>query len=134
MRRGEILDGPRRYDACGVYRFMAAVIVLFDVIHVHRLGDARHLIKLAQIVRKVRIIRDAAQVALEVPMIDRVEPDKCREETPVGLGDPGACEIALFSEPFFQPVELLEQRRNLFLVDILFGGKPRLVDALFTLS
>jgi|TARA_R100000322_G_scaffold22153_3_gene14748 DNA-binding transcriptional regulator/RsmH inhibitor MraZ len=66
MRGIEVEDRPGGDNARRVDRLVAAVMVLLDVGEVHRLRDARHLIKLAQIVRKVRIVGDAAEVALEV--------------------------------------------------------------------
>ena len=79
---------PARAARCRVGLIVrhAHVIVPLDVIHVHGLGDARHLIEVAQIVRQVRIVGDAAQVAFEVAVIDRVEADERGEQPPVGLG------------------------------------------------
>ncbi len=51
MRRGKIELRSERHDAAGIDLFVAAVIVLLDVIHVHGLGHARHLVEIAQIVR-----------------------------------------------------------------------------------
>ena len=45
---------------------MALEVMLTDVIHIDGLGDARHLIQLAQICTQVRIVRDTAAVGLEV--------------------------------------------------------------------
>ena len=109
VRRGEIELGAERHDAGRVHLALAAVIVPLDVIDVHGLGDARHLIEIAQIVRQVRIVDDAPQVALEVAVIDRVEADQRREQPPVGLGQARAGEIALPRQP---PLQLVERRRT----------------------
>jgi hypothetical protein len=69
--------------------------VRLDVINAHRRGDAGHLIELAQIVREIWVIDDAAEVAFEVAVIDRVEANKRREQPPVRLGDDRARDIAL---------------------------------------
>lgn len=50
VRQREIEHRPDRHDAGRVHVAMAAVIVPLDVIEAHGLGDARHLIKLAQII------------------------------------------------------------------------------------
>ena len=50
VRQHEIEHRPDRHDAGRVHVAMAAVIVPLDVIEAHGLGDARHLIKLAQII------------------------------------------------------------------------------------
>lgn len=74
---------------------MAAVIVRLDVVQAHRACDPWDLIEVAQIVRQVRIIGDAAQVALEMADIDRVEADQRGEQPPIGLGDAVTDEITL---------------------------------------
>jgi hypothetical protein len=50
VRLREIEHWPDRHDAGRVHIAVAAVIVPLDVIEAHGLGDARHLIKLAQII------------------------------------------------------------------------------------
>ena len=95
MRRGEVELGAERHDAGRVHLALAAVVVPLDVIDADGLGDARHLIEIAEIIRQVRVVGDAAQVALEVAVIDRVEADQRGEQPPVGFGHPRAGEIAL---------------------------------------
>ena len=65
---------------------MADVIMLLDMVHVHRGGDAGVLIKVTHIVGKVRVIGNAPQVAFEMPDIDGVKTDQCRKQPPVRLG------------------------------------------------
>jgi hypothetical protein len=60
--------------------------VPLDVIHVDGVGNAGRLIKLAQIIRQVRVVDDAAQIAFEVAVIDRVKTDQRREQPPIGFG------------------------------------------------
>ena len=62
---------------------------------VHRPGDARRLIQIAQIVGQARVIRDAALVAFEMPHIDRVETHKGREQPPIGFRQCISHQIAL---------------------------------------
>src|SRR5690349_18241441 len=95
VRRLEIERGPEWYDAARIDVAHADVIVALDVIHVHRVGDARHLIEFAQVVRQVRIVDDAAQIALEVAVIDRVKSKYRGEQPPVRFGQRRAAEIAL---------------------------------------
>jgi len=42
---------------------------------IHRRGDAKPLVDVTRIRRQIGIVGDAADVALEMPGIDRVEPD-----------------------------------------------------------
>ena len=95
MRRRIIDLRPDRHDARRVDRRVAAVIVRLDVVQVDRLGHARHLVEVAQVVRQVRIVGDPPQIALEMPDIDRIETDERREQPPVGLGDAVPDKVAL---------------------------------------
>jgi hypothetical protein len=98
VRRGEIQFGADRHDAGRVHLAVTRIIVGLDVIQVHRLGDARHLIQLAHIVRQVGIVFDAADVAFEVAVINGIEADERGEQAPVGFGQCRADEIALRCE------------------------------------
>ena len=50
-----------------------------DVIDADRLGDSRLLIEIEHVTVEVWIVDDAAKVALEMAVIDDVEPDKRAE-------------------------------------------------------
>ena len=60
VRRGKVELRPDRHDAGRVHLALAAVIVPLDLLEADGLGDARHLIKIAQIIRQVRDIRRCA--------------------------------------------------------------------------
>ena len=108
---------------------MAHVVVALDVLHVHGPGDARHLVELAGIAPKIRIIDQAAPVALEVVVVDRVEAHQGGEGAPVGLGDARAGQVALPGQTRLQFVEGGEEGVEGFLVGSLAGGEAGLVDA-----
>src|SRR5687767_2747731 len=75
VRRGEVdrrTGRAKRHDAGGVYALLTAVIVTLDVLEVQRAGDAGLLVEVAQVVRQVRVVDNALQVALEVIVIDHV--------------------------------------------------------------
>ena len=59
------------------------VVVTFDVIEVHRIRNAINLIEIAEIPVQVRVISDPSDVAFEMAMVDRVEPDQRHEKPPV---------------------------------------------------
>ena len=58
-----------------------------DVIEVDRVGDAWLLIQIHQVTPQNRVIDDAPKVALEMAVINHVEPDKRAKKSPVGLDD-----------------------------------------------
>ena len=79
MRFIKIDDGSDRHNSGGIDVSLTAVIVPLDLIDADGLGYTGHLIKVAQVTPEVGIIGDAPQVALEVPVIDRVEAHEGRE-------------------------------------------------------
>ena len=115
MRRFEIQRRAERHDAARIDVAHADVIVPLDVIHVHRLGHARHLIKLAHIVRDVRIVDDAAQVAFEMAVVDGIKANQRREQSPIGFGQALAAQISVCCEPVLQPVRRRKERAYDFL-------------------
>ena len=72
---GEIEHRPDWNNAGRVNIVMSNVVMTFDVIEVHRLGDARLLVEIAQIAIEVRVIDDASDVTFEVSVIDRIKPN-----------------------------------------------------------
>jgi len=95
---------------------------------IHRVGDPRPLVQLAQPVGEVRIVLDAPQVALEVAVVHRVEADERGEQSPVGLGQVLTGEIAQLVEATLQPVQRTEYLREGLLIGFLAGGKAGPVD------
>ena len=76
MRRQKIELRPQRHDAGWIHVALAAVIVPLDVVHVDGRGDAALLIEIAQVIREIGVVDDAAQIAFEVAVVDRVEADE----------------------------------------------------------
>ena len=91
----EIKRGTNRHDASGINFGMRHVIMPLDVIEVDRLSDAGQLIKVHQITLQVRVIDNAADVALKMAVINNIEPNERAEESPVGF-DNALEEIAAF--------------------------------------
>ena len=85
MRTSEIKLRTERNDARRVDVIVCDVIVTFDVVEVYRLGNARQLVEIKQKTVEVRVINDSAEIAFEVDVIDRVEPDQCTKEPPICL-------------------------------------------------
>src|SRR6185295_6035816 len=72
--RGHEIDlRTARDDAARVQLAMAAVIMPADMVEIHGLGHARHLVQLARIRPQVRIFDQLPAVALEVAVIHGVE-------------------------------------------------------------
>ena len=125
MRFCEIEDRSFRHYAGRVDAIVAPVVVLFYVVHVDGLRDAWLLIEVLQVTPQVRVVHDAPQVALEVAVVDGVEAHERREETPVGLRDAVAAQVASRREDFFPVVQGIEELRYGLLVGFLSGGPER---------
>ena len=64
---------------------MAAVIVVTDMRKTYRLGDARHLVKVAQETVQIEVIADAPFIAFKMRHIHRVEPYQRRPQADIRL-------------------------------------------------
>src|SRR5690348_2701741 len=76
VRSSEIDGRSDRDNARRIDHRVARVIVPLDVREAYRARDSRCLIKITGVSPQVWIIDDAPQVALEVAVVNRVEPDQ----------------------------------------------------------
>src|SRR6516162_11591351 len=81
--RGKIDTRAGRDDTGRIDSAVAAVIVPLDMIKMHRLGHAGHLIERARIVPQFREVHQAITIALEVAVVDRIETCQRSEQPPV---------------------------------------------------
>ena len=58
------------YDAAGIDRAMAAVVVVLDVVHEHGLRDARLLVKITGVGPQVGVVDNAPEITLEMADIN----------------------------------------------------------------
>lgn len=72
------------------------------------------------------IIDQPPDVALEVPDIDRIEADQCREQADIGLGESVSEEKAPVGKPLLEPVQRVEQRNYGFPWESCVVAKPAL--------
>ena len=108
---------------------MGKVVVPFDVIEIHRPGDAWLLVEIEQIALQVGIIDNAAHGAFEMAVIDRIETNQRAKEPPVGLHDAVAEEVALLGEARLEFVQRGEEFASGRFITFLRGGKAGFVDA-----
>jgi len=66
---------------------VAHVVVALDVAEIDGLGDARDLVDVAGVGPEVAVIDDAPDVALEMTMVDGIEPDERGEQPDIGFGE-----------------------------------------------
>ena len=103
-------------------------------IEVHGFGDAGHLIKIAQVTRQFRIVRNSTLVALEMADIHRVETHQRCKETPIRLRQTISNQETLRPQTFFEEIQGFEQFDKGFLVGFLRGGEAGFVDPVIHLS
>ncbi len=130
MRSVQPKGRPFGNDAVAVDLPVAGVVVALDMGKVHRFGDARPLVQLAQPVRQVRIVLDSAQVALEMAEVHRIEAHGRGEQAPVGFRQVFPGQITLFAQPPFDPIQLAKQLVECLFIRLLCGGEARAVYAI----
>src|SRR5947208_15044515 len=72
------------------------IIMALDVIEINGVSYSGLLIQIHQVALQIRVINDAAQVALEMAVINHVEPDKRAKKSPVGFDNAIPEQIPLF--------------------------------------
>src|SRR5690242_7718441 len=100
-----------------------------DLIDAHGLGDVWHLIEIAGVIPQIGIVGDPPQVALEVAVIDAVEPHQRSEQPPVRLGSLSSHQIALPRKPLLKLVERLENTAGGFFISLLGGRETGAINA-----
>src|SRR5215813_13692520 len=123
MRGAEIEFGTERYDPARIEIGHAAVITELNRRYVDGLGDTCHLIDVAQIIRKIAIIGDTPQIALEVAVIDRIEAGQGRKQAQIGLGEAVVNKVALMAELLLDLVQSPKQPAEARFVSLLALGK-----------
>src|SRR3954470_13586322 len=90
MGLGKVQRWSDGNDAGRVDLLVSHVVMAFDVIEIHRFGDAWLLIEIHQVAPKIFVIHNPPHVALEMSVIHGVEADECAEEPPIRLDDTGS--------------------------------------------
>src|SRR5882724_3466482 len=120
---------PEWDDSGGINFGVRHVIMTLDMIEINRLGDTGLLIQVHKITLEVRVIDNAADVALEVTMVDDVKPDEGAEKAPVGFDDATVEQVPAFREARLQFIECFKEFSARDLVRPLARGEPGLVNA-----
>ena len=95
MRSFKINYWSFRDNAGWIYLGMTLVVMPFNMVHVHGLGDARLLIKVPQVTIQVGVIDDSAQVAFEMDVINRIKAHQGAKEPPIGFHNAAAEQVTL---------------------------------------
>ena len=72
--------------------------MVFDVVHVHRLGYPESLVEISEVRPEMVVVLNLFYVAHNVRMIDLIESHERGEHADVGFGKPVAREIALLAK------------------------------------
>ena len=88
---------------------MREVVMPLDVIEIHRVRNAGHLIEVFEVTGQIRVVDDAPDVAFEMSMIDGIKPDEGDKESPIGFDELRTEEIAPLAE---SGVQLIQRREE----------------------
>ena len=124
MSTPKVLRRANRNYSGRVDIVMREVVVSFDVIEVHRVRNAVNLIEITEIPVQVRVISDPSDVAFEVAVVDRVEPDQRHEEPPVRLERQIPKEVSPIRQHSLQLIERFKEQIGSLFVGTLSSGKP----------
>ena len=103
------------------------------MIQVDRFRNSRLLIKVEEVSLQIVEIDYAADVALEMAMINRIEANECAKETPVRLNDARAEKIPMSGQAKFQQIQRCKELAACFFVGCLTRGKPCPIHAIVDL-
>ena len=98
---------------------MHDVVVRFDLCEVDGVTESGGLEQIARVVPQHRHLAEFASVALEVAVIDGIEPRQRGEQAHIGFGDGVAHQETLPGKTFGEPVEASEQRVVCLVVSLL---------------
>ncbi|SKY08599.1 Uncharacterised protein [Mycobacteroides abscessus subsp. abscessus] len=122
------------HDPGGIDVAVDQVVVLLDLCEVDGVAETRSLEEVARVRPQHRHLRQFAPIALEMPVIDRIESRKRREQPDVCLGDGVAHQVALRCQAFGQFVEFGEEPVVCLVVRVLTAGESAAVHAVVDLG
>src|SRR5262245_33402508 len=95
---------------------MALIVVVSDMMKVHRLRNLRQIVDVPGEAPEGRILDYAPQVALEMPVVHGIEPHERGEQPDVGFGELISRQKARCGQTLLKPIESLEQGHDGFLI------------------
>ena len=119
----QLTYGPFGHDPGRIDPLLRLVVVPLDLHEVGGVAEAGALVEIPRVAPQVRVVGQPVQVALEVQVVDGVEPGQRREQPDVGLGQLAAEQEPAPAQPLLQRVQRGEQGVERLLVGGL-GGRP----------
>src|SRR3990172_2515012 len=119
MGGGKVLFGANWHNAGGINVVVGDVVVPLDVVEVHGVGNAVGLIEIFQIAEEVGVVDDPSDIALEVAVVDRIEPNQRDEQAPIGFDELRSEEIASAGKPRVELIQRVEEAPRRALISLL---------------
>jgi hypothetical protein len=116
---------PLWHNLVRIHIGVAHVVVQLNVLHIAGGFEGRVLVQVSQVTPEVGIVHNSPQVALEVDVVNRVEPIQGGEHADIRFGDAIAAQIPLLIQHSLPVVQRLKQFCYRFFVGPLLGGKSR---------
>ena len=85
MGYGQVLVGTDRDDTGRIDIVVRDVVMPLDMVEIHGLGNTVGLVEISEIPEEIRIIDDSSNIAFEMSVVDRIEPDQRDKKAPVGF-------------------------------------------------
>ena len=83
MRSVEILHRAHRNNTRRIDVVVSKVVMTLDVIEVNDVGNSVELIQIAKVSKQIRVIHNPADIAFEMPVINRVKSDQRYKKSPI---------------------------------------------------
>src|SRR5271165_3886401 len=119
----EVLERTYRYDARRIDVVVCVVIVPFDMVEIDGGCDAGDLIEVAQIAIEIRVVDNAAQIALEVPVVNRIEANQRYEGPPIRFNGLLSEQKPTRCKALLEPIQHRKHAIGRFFVRGLAGGE-----------
>ena len=84
---GKILVGTEGNDTGRIDVVMGDVVVPFNMVEVHGVGNAVDLIEIFEVAEEVGVVDDPPDVAFEMTVVDGVEAYEGDEQAPIGFDE-----------------------------------------------
>ena len=85
MRCGQVLFRSDRDYAGRIDVVVGDIVVPLDMVEIHGVSHPIGLVEVFEIAEEVWVVDDPSEVALEVSVVHRVEPNQRDKEAPVGF-------------------------------------------------
>ena len=97
------------------------------MLKVNRSSNARDIVNSLGVIPVIEIVNEAAEIAFEMSIINRVKMYKCCEETDIHFGETFAHQPIILTKEIFMFIQRSKESLRLFFINFLRSSKACLV-------